>query len=91
MYPKQPGYEHTQEGLRRAITDSLSALKVKKVDILYLHAPDRSVPFVDTCKGMNELHKEGKEGSEKRGEGERQGDGGSKETLFMFVLFRTLR
>lgn len=54
-----PEYDHTPEGIRRAMTDSLAALKVKKVDIYYLHAPDRKVPFVDTCRTINELHKEG--------------------------------
>jgi aflatoxin B1 aldehyde reductase len=31
------GYDHSPEGLRRAVKDSLQALKVNKVDILYLH------------------------------------------------------
>jgi aflatoxin B1 aldehyde reductase len=59
VYPVA-GYEHNAEGIRKALTDSLAALQVKKVDIYYLHAPDRKVPFVDTCRAMNELHKEGK-------------------------------
>eukprot|EP00026_Physarum_polycephalum_P012412 Phypoly_transcript_12716.p1 GENE.Phypoly_transcript_12716~~Phypoly_transcript_12716.p1 ORF type:complete len:333 (+),score=58.42 Phypoly_transcript_12716:105-1103(+) len=54
-----PGYEHTSEGIRKALTDSLTALQVKKVDIYYLHAPDRKTPYIDTCRTMNELHKEG--------------------------------
>jgi len=33
---------------------------VDKLQIWYLHAPDRSVPFEETCRAMNELHKEGK-------------------------------
>ena len=30
------------------------------VDIFYLHAADRSVPFKETLQAVNELHKEGK-------------------------------
>ena len=30
------------------------------MDIFYLHAPDRSVPFSETLEAVNELHKEGK-------------------------------
>jgi len=35
-------------------------LKTDCVDIFYLHAPDRSVPFAETLQEVNELHKEGK-------------------------------
>jgi len=56
---KELGYDHTAEGLRKAVKESLSALNFNKVDILYLHAPDRQVPYLDTCRVMNELHKEG--------------------------------
>jgi len=52
-------YDHKPEGLRRAVADSLAALNVDKVDILYLHAPDRTAPYIDTCRTLNELHKEG--------------------------------
>jgi aflatoxin B1 aldehyde reductase len=30
------------------------------VDIFYLHAPDRSVPFEDTMREVNEFYKEGR-------------------------------
>lgn len=30
------------------------------MDIFYLHAPDRSVPFEDTLEECNKMHKEGK-------------------------------
>ena len=30
------------------------------MDIFYLHAPDRSVPFEETLQAVDELHKEGK-------------------------------
>jgi len=58
VLPRSP-YDHTREGIRKAVKDSLEALVVSKVDILYLHAPDRATPYFDTCKAIDELHKEG--------------------------------
>jgi len=48
-----------RENLRESAKKSLEALQVKKVNILYLHAPDRSVPLEDALKSMNELYQEG--------------------------------
>lgn len=39
--------------------DSLDKLKIKQFDILYLHAPDTSVPFEETVDGINEVYKKG--------------------------------
>ena len=39
--------------------DSLKALKTDKIDMFYLHGPDRSTPFEETLSAVNELHKEG--------------------------------
>lgn len=52
-------YSHTPGDLRRGLLDSLKALKADKIDMWYLHGPDRSVPFEDTLREVNELHKEG--------------------------------
>ncbi|PVH77319.1 Aldo/keto reductase, partial [Cadophora sp. DSE1049] len=52
-------YTHSPEDVRRGLTNSLKALKTDKVDMFYLHAPDRTVPFEDTLRVVNELHKEG--------------------------------
>jgi hypothetical protein len=38
----------------------LAALKADKIELFYLHAPDRSTPFEVTFKAVDELHKEGK-------------------------------
>ena len=38
---------------------SLKALGRQKAHVLYLHAPDRSVPFEETCKEINAMYKEG--------------------------------
>ncbi|KAJ7861872.1 NADP-dependent oxidoreductase domain-containing protein [Mycena leptocephala] len=58
IYPIQPG-AHAPENLRRAVKESVKALGPHKINVLYLHVPDRSVPFVDTAREINELHKEG--------------------------------
>lgn len=52
-------YTHEPEDVRRAAMDSFKTLKTKKVDMLYLHGPDRTVPFEDTVREINNLHKEG--------------------------------
>ncbi|KAF9347425.1 hypothetical protein BGX26_001079 [Mortierella sp. AD094] len=38
---------------------SLEALKAKKVDIFYLHAPDYTTPFEETLKAVDEMYREG--------------------------------
>jgi aflatoxin B1 aldehyde reductase len=53
------GFTHSAEDLRIHLLASLKALKAKKVHIFYLHAPDRNVPFEETFKALDELHKEG--------------------------------
>ncbi|EMC95952.1 hypothetical protein BAUCODRAFT_148802 [Baudoinia panamericana UAMH 10762] len=53
-------YTHRPEDLRKGLMDSLKALGAKKVDIFYLHAPDRKhASFEETLKGVNELYEEG--------------------------------
>lgn len=58
VYPSVPG-THAPAMLRSKVHDSLTALNTEDVDIFYLHAADRSVPFVDTLQTVNELYKEG--------------------------------
>ncbi|KAF1815615.1 Aldo/keto reductase [Eremomyces bilateralis CBS 781.70] len=58
-YPSQPGL-HKPEVLTNTFNKSLSELKSDKVDIFYLHAADRSVPFAETLEAVNELYKQGK-------------------------------
>lgn len=50
---------HTPEGLRKNLMQSLKALKTEKLDIWYLHAPDRTTPFGETFETVNALYKEG--------------------------------
>jgi len=58
-YPYEPGI-HKPDKLKASCYKSLSELGADCVDIFYLHAPDRSVPFEETLEACNELHKEGK-------------------------------
>ena len=58
LYPK-PKYTHSPKDVRRGLMDSLEALKTDRVDMFYLHGPDRTVPFEETLRAVNELHKEG--------------------------------
>jgi aflatoxin B1 aldehyde reductase len=58
-YPRQPG-AHKPAVLKEQVNTSLKELQTDCVDIFYLHAADRSVPFEETLEAVNELHKEGK-------------------------------
>jgi aflatoxin B1 aldehyde reductase len=62
LYPRAGGsaafgeaYTHSPEDVRRGLTNSLKALGNEKVDIFYLHAPDRSTPFETTLREVNKL------------------------------------
>jgi aflatoxin B1 aldehyde reductase len=55
----EDGWRHTPEYLRQNLMDSLKALKTDKVDMFYLHGPDRATPYEVTLKAVNDLYKEG--------------------------------
>ncbi|KAL1738014.1 NADP-dependent oxidoreductase domain-containing protein, partial [Schizophyllum fasciatum] len=57
-FPAQPG-DHSPERLREAVEASARTLAPHKINVFYLHSPDRSVKFEDTCRAINELHNEG--------------------------------
>lgn len=50
---------HSATDLRKHLLESLKALKAKKIDMWYLHGPDRKTPYAETFRAVNELHKEG--------------------------------
>jgi aflatoxin B1 aldehyde reductase len=52
-------YNHTPADVRRGLMASLKALKTEKIDMFYLHGPDRKTPIEDTLGEVNKLHKEG--------------------------------
>ncbi|KAL7795945.1 NADP-dependent oxidoreductase domain-containing protein [Trichoderma ceciliae] len=58
-YPATPG-ENTAEKVVESVEKSLKELGAESVDILYLHKPDRGVPFAETLEAVNQLHKAGK-------------------------------
>lgn len=58
-YPNQPGL-HAADKLEESLEKSLAELGTKCVDIFYLHAADRSLPFTEPLKKLDELHKKGK-------------------------------
>ena len=52
-------WTHRPEHLRENLMRSLKALKADKINMWYLHAPDRTTPYEDTLREVNNLHKEG--------------------------------
>jgi aflatoxin B1 aldehyde reductase len=50
---------HSPEHLRLALMKSLESLRAEKIDMWYLHAPERSTPYEITLREVNNLHKEG--------------------------------
>ncbi len=59
VYPFEAGM-HKPEKLRQTFETSLKELGQQSVEIFYLHAPDRSVPFEETLEEINKLYEEGK-------------------------------
>jgi aflatoxin B1 aldehyde reductase len=58
-FAQENAYTHKAEDVRRGLLDSLKALKTDKIDMFYLHGPDRKTPFEDTLREVNALYKEG--------------------------------
>ncbi|KAG9002396.1 hypothetical protein FRB94_013310 [Tulasnella sp. JGI-2019a] len=52
---------HKPENLRRIFHESLSHFRPRgiKIRVLYLHAPDRSVPYEETVAELDKMYKEG--------------------------------
>ncbi|KAF7554449.1 hypothetical protein G7Z17_g2917 [Cylindrodendrum hubeiense] len=51
---------HTKENVLKEIDISLETLKVKRINIEYLHIPDRATKFEEACEAMDQAHREGK-------------------------------
>lgn len=54
---------HNAQQVRASIDASVADLKLPesvKIDIMYLHLPDRETPFEETCAAMNQAYQEGK-------------------------------
>ncbi|KAM7212684.1 aflatoxin B1 aldehyde reductase member 2 [Rhypophila decipiens] len=61
FWPVTPGI-HKPEVLTQLFETSLKELGTDYIDIVYLHAPDRSVPFAPALEALNTLHQAGKFG-----------------------------
>lgn len=57
-YPYEVG-TFDSVNLPKQLRESLVALKLPKVDIFYLHAPEYDTPLEVTLKAVNDLYKEG--------------------------------
>ncbi|KAL6877694.1 NADP-dependent oxidoreductase domain-containing protein [Trichoderma longibrachiatum] len=56
----RPEGAHKKDKVEESINGSLEDLKVSQVDIMYLHAPDRTVPFEETAEAIDKAYREGK-------------------------------
>lgn len=54
------GGHHTKDKVALDIDTSLEAMKIKQVNIEYLHLPDRQTPFEESCEAMDRAVREGK-------------------------------
>jgi aflatoxin B1 aldehyde reductase len=59
MAEPEEHYTHSPEDVRLGLSRSLKALNCEKVDMFYLHGPDRVVSLEDTLRTVNELHQKG--------------------------------
>ncbi|KAJ3796212.1 Aldo/keto reductase [Lentinula aff. detonsa] len=50
---------HTYEDMKKHILRSLKTLNTDQLEMWYLHAPDRAIPYEVTFKAVNDLYKEG--------------------------------
>lgn len=53
-----PG-EVTKDGCIKDTKDSLETVGIKQFDVLYIHAPDTTIPIEETLEGVNEAYKTG--------------------------------
>ncbi|KAF2685089.1 Aldo/keto reductase [Lentithecium fluviatile CBS 122367] len=49
----------SKDAIIKDAQDSLSRVQIPHFDILYLHAPDATVPIAETLEGINEVYKKG--------------------------------
>ncbi|KZV72567.1 Aldo/keto reductase [Peniophora sp. CONT] len=61
LYPTPPlNITHKPDSLRENLEKSLKAMNTDCLEMWYLHGPDRSTPYEETLRTVNELYKEGK-------------------------------
>lgn len=54
-----PFFDTRGKTLRDLVLESMNTLQTNKVDLLYLHGPDRSKPYEQTLREVNDLYNEG--------------------------------
>ncbi|KAF7345566.1 Aflatoxin B1 aldehyde reductase member 3 [Mycena venus] len=61
LYPHLPDVTaaHSPEDMRTTLMASLKALNTDKIDVWYLHSPDRTVPYEVTLRAIDDLYREG--------------------------------
>ncbi|KAK3313379.1 putative aflatoxin B1-aldehyde reductase [Apodospora peruviana] len=60
LWPGLMGVSHKADVLSQNFETSLKELGTDSVDIFYLHAPDRNVPYTETLSAVNALYVAGK-------------------------------
>lgn len=58
--PSWDEYPHSRSKIDEHVNASLKALRLPHIDIEYLHQPDHSVLFEETCEAMDKAYREGK-------------------------------
>ncbi|KAH7325880.1 NADP-dependent oxidoreductase domain-containing protein [Stachybotrys elegans] len=59
QYPSKSG-DNAADKVAESVEISLKELGTDCIDLLYLHRPDRGVPFAETLEAVDKLHKAGK-------------------------------
>lgn len=54
-----PG-SHAKDKIRERVEASVGALKVRALNIEYLHTPDRATPFKETVQALDQAYRDGK-------------------------------
>jgi aflatoxin B1 aldehyde reductase len=58
LTPEQ--WTHSASDVRAGFEASMKALQTDRVEMFYLHGPDRNTPFEETLNEINKLHQEGR-------------------------------
>lgn len=57
----RPG-THSADSIAKSVPLSLASLQMDRVNVMYLHAPDRATPFAETLRAMDAQHGQGRFG-----------------------------
>lgn len=51
---------HSSAEIQKSVEDSLRDLKVSQINVMFLHSPERSTPFEETCEAKDRAFRQGK-------------------------------